>query len=63
MRNGQSDIRANLSVSVFLYSHKQNKAFFSSSLEMKGVLKYLCFGARSAFGFHFQNKHDLRASG
>ena len=47
----------------FIRSHKQNNAFFISSLEMKGVLKYLCFGARSAFGFHFQNKHELRASG
>ena len=29
---------------VFLYSYKQNhKAFFSSSLEMKRVLKYLYF--------------------
>ena len=48
MRKGQSDIRANLSVSISVIS-------FSSSLIMKSVLKYLCFGAWSAFGFHFQN--------
>ena len=61
MRKGQSDIRANLSVSISVISFssstqvKQNNAFFSSSLIMKSVLKYLCFGAWSTFGFHFQN--------
>ena len=47
MRKGQSDIRANLSVSISVISFslftqvKQNNAFFSASLEMKRVLKYL----------------------
>ena len=44
----------------FIHTSRITYAFFSSSLEKKGVL---CFGARSAFGFHFQNKHELRASG
>ena len=47
MRKGQSDIRANLSVSISvisfsLFAHAEQSAFFSSSLEIKRVLK-LCF--------------------
>ena len=44
----------------FIHTSRITYAYFSSSLERKGVL---CFGARSAFGFDFQNKHELRASG